>query len=185
MNRETAVIRECFPTSVLLGSIERPVEPQATCSPQSVESDTIKACICTTDLCSGIGDDDNGPRTALATFDSTVTAAPPNIDQEVDQLFDDVSNESGRVRCHQCGSLFSTDGNPACERFERNDPSQAGECAAGEACLWYSWERSRGRTSFVRECSSPSLFLVQPKGHIRNSNICSDLSLPLHFKLLQ
>ena len=27
-NRETAVIRECFPTSVLLGSIERPVEPQ-------------------------------------------------------------------------------------------------------------------------------------------------------------
>ena len=28
MNRETAVIRECFPTSVLLGSIERPVEPQ-------------------------------------------------------------------------------------------------------------------------------------------------------------
>ena len=26
--RETAVIRECFPTSVLLGSIERPVEPQ-------------------------------------------------------------------------------------------------------------------------------------------------------------
>ena len=28
MNRETAVIRECFPPSVLLGSIERPVEPQ-------------------------------------------------------------------------------------------------------------------------------------------------------------
>ena len=28
LNRETAVIRECFPTSVLLGSIERPVEPQ-------------------------------------------------------------------------------------------------------------------------------------------------------------
>ena len=73
LNRETAVIRECFPTSVLLGSIERPVEPQvtmvitmmlvimtnhgsncnvqATCSPVSVESDTIKACICTTDFC--------------------------------------------------------------------------------------------------------------------------------------
>ena len=57
---------------VLLGSFERPVEPhvdhdnnddddddenhqhcniQATCSPVSVESDTIKACICTTDFC--------------------------------------------------------------------------------------------------------------------------------------
>ena len=80
---------------------------QATCSPQSVESDTIKACICTTDLCrsdfqrdnqlvglntmtntdySGIGDDDSGPRTALATFDSTVTAPPPNIDQEVENF---------------------------------------------------------------------------------------------------
>ena len=35
---------------------------------------------------SGIGDDDSGPRTALATFDSTVTAPPPNIDQEVEKF---------------------------------------------------------------------------------------------------
>ena len=56
-------------TSVLVGGIERPVDLddddknngynqhyqlddiQATCSPVSVESDTIKACICTTDFC--------------------------------------------------------------------------------------------------------------------------------------
>ena len=37
---------------------------------------------------------------------------------QVDQLFDDVSGGRGRVRCHQCGSLFSTDGNPACERLD-------------------------------------------------------------------
>ena len=37
-----AVIRECFPTSILLGSIEDPVEPTEQCSPVPVESDTIK-----------------------------------------------------------------------------------------------------------------------------------------------
>jgi hypothetical protein len=38
----SAVIRECFPTSILLGSIEAPVEPTEQCSPVPVESDTIK-----------------------------------------------------------------------------------------------------------------------------------------------
>ena len=46
-----AVIRECFPTSVLLGSLDNPVVPRADCRAESVESESIKACICTTDLC--------------------------------------------------------------------------------------------------------------------------------------
>ena len=39
LNRETAVIRECFPTSVLLGSIERPVEPQVDRVDDDVDGD--------------------------------------------------------------------------------------------------------------------------------------------------
>ena len=77
------------------------------------------------------------------------------------------------MRCHQCGSLFSNEGNPSCERFDRNDPSQAGECAAGEACLWYSWERSRGRTSFVRECFSTSILLGTVSDPLLPSSSCS------------
>jgi hypothetical protein len=64
-----------------------------------------------------------------------------------------------RVRCHQCGSLFSGQGNPDCERFDRSDAEQTGECGEGEACLWYSWEMSRGRVSYVRECFSTAILL--------------------------
>ena len=74
-------------------------------------------------------------------------------------MLGEVFGGGGRVRCHQCGSLFSTTGNPSCSRFDRGDTAQAGECGAGEACLWYSWERSRGRTSYVRECFSTSILL--------------------------
>ena len=214
---------------------------QATCSPQSVESDTIKACICTTDLCrSGFQTDKQlvglNTMTILITVGSEMTTVvqelrwPPltrqsqpllptlirrwksfielfdqsridhnNHGVQVDQLFDDVSGGRGRVRCHQCGSLFSTDGNPACERldsihsnicsdqiwkilnkyliqlqrFDRNDPSQSGECGAGEACLWYSWERSRGRISFVRECFSTSILLGTVSDPLLPSSSCN------------
>ena len=37
-----AVIRECFPTSILLGSITSPVQPKPTCTPEPVESDSIQ-----------------------------------------------------------------------------------------------------------------------------------------------
>ena len=37
-----AVIRECFPTSILLGSITSPVQPRPTCTPEPVESDSIQ-----------------------------------------------------------------------------------------------------------------------------------------------
>merc|ERR1712025_818668 len=54
---EFETIRECFSTSILLGSIERPVVPSETCRPQPVDADdSIQACICTTDFCSGIED---------------------------------------------------------------------------------------------------------------------------------
>ena len=77
------------------------------------------------------------------------------------------------MRCHQCGSLFSTTGNPSCSRFDRGDVAQAGEWGAGEACLWYSWERSRGRTSYVRECFSTSILLGTVSDPLLPSASCS------------
>lgn len=143
---ETSVIRECFPTSVLLGSIEEPVEPQPECSPMAVESDTIMACICTNDFCSGIE-----ATSASDQVSSKALTPAPRTPAPV--------ASRGRTRCHQCGSLFSSDGNPSCERFDPSSASQAGECREGEACLWYSWERSQGRISYVRECFSTSILL--------------------------
>ena len=80
--RESSVIRECFPTSVLLGSIDQPVQPQAQCSPTSLESDSISACLCTSDLCNGVGEDDVNTELALVTtrrprVAPTTTTTPP------------------------------------------------------------------------------------------------------------
>ena len=53
-NRETAVIRECFPTSVLLGSIERPVEPQVDRDDRDDNGDD--------DVDDDVDDDDDGDK---------------------------------------------------------------------------------------------------------------------------
>ena len=51
-----AIIRECFPESILLGSLQRPVAVRDTCLPAHVDADpSIAACICTTPLCNGPG----------------------------------------------------------------------------------------------------------------------------------
>ena len=51
---QTSVIRECFPTSILLGSIEDPISTEDECRPVAVESEGISACVCTNTLCNGI-----------------------------------------------------------------------------------------------------------------------------------
>ena len=63
------------------------------------------------------------------------------------------------MKCHQCGRLFSRDGNSGCTEFDEYDSSQQGYCKEGEACLWYSWQKSRSITAYVRECFSKSIVL--------------------------
>ena len=41
------------------------------------------------------------------------------------------------MRCHTCGSLFSSGGNSDCAEFDAADPSQRSHCGAGEVCLLY------------------------------------------------
>ena len=49
-----SVIRECFSTGILLGSINDPIEPRSNCRPKNVEDDdSIMACLCTEDYCNG------------------------------------------------------------------------------------------------------------------------------------
>ena len=49
-----AVIRECFSTGILLGTIDDPIEPRSDCRPKNVEDDdSIMACMCTEDYCNG------------------------------------------------------------------------------------------------------------------------------------
>ena len=54
-----SVIRECFSTGILLGSINDPVEPKSNCRPKNVEDDdSITACLCTEDYCNGYESDE-------------------------------------------------------------------------------------------------------------------------------
>ena len=46
-------MRECFSTSILLGSLDRPLKPGPTCEPQDISEDgqSVFACLCETDYC--------------------------------------------------------------------------------------------------------------------------------------
>ena len=51
---ETATLRECFPTRVLLGSISSPLVPGPACAQRDITDDgsaTIFACLCNEDFC--------------------------------------------------------------------------------------------------------------------------------------
>jgi hypothetical protein len=64
---ETATLRECFPTSVLLGSIQDPLLVSSHCSQRDITDDgsgTILACLCNRDHCnddSRFGDSSSRP----------------------------------------------------------------------------------------------------------------------------
>ena len=54
---ETATLRECFPTRVLLGSIRDPLTPENFCAVRDITDDgsgSIKACLCSTDYCNNV-----------------------------------------------------------------------------------------------------------------------------------
>ena len=55
---ETATLRECFPTRVLLGTIRDPLVPLPDCSQRDITDDSsgsIFACLCNTDFCNDAG----------------------------------------------------------------------------------------------------------------------------------
>ena len=47
-----------------------------------------------------------------------------------------------RLQCYTCGSLFNRD-SPACDRFDPQNPGQLTTCNDGEACLLYTWRKSK------------------------------------------
>ena len=47
-----------------------------------------------------------------------------------------------RLQCYQCGSLFNRDA-PDCDKFDPRDPGQLTTCNEGEACMLYTWRKSK------------------------------------------
>ena len=157
------MIRECFSTRVLLGSLEDPVLPEEECQPVEVQSDTIMACICTTDLCNGIGNDFLDTRVVpvnknpqLLTTPLAETPRGQNIPgknrNKIDREPPSVTKKKLRkkqqtfhpdrvgLQCYACGSLINP--NKKCDRFNRTDTDQVQTCLKDEARLMYSWRKS-------------------------------------------
>ena len=56
----SATLRECFPTRVLLGTINNPLTSSDQCYERDITDDgsgSIKACLCSTDYCNDSGDE--------------------------------------------------------------------------------------------------------------------------------
>ena len=47
-----------------------------------------------------------------------------------------------RLKCFSCGSLFNRD-SPDCAEFDPNNEEQVMTCNEGEACMLYTWKKSR------------------------------------------
>ena len=84
-----------------------------------------------------------------------------------------IAPKFSKVICHQCGSLFSGQ-NAECKVFDEDDPKQQGFCEPGEACLWYSWQKTKDDTAYVRECFSKSILL----GTLENQLIAKEYCEP-------
>ena len=135
------------------------------CDPVNVESDgSIAACICTEDFCNDVDhqielDHDDTPTTLNDDQEQVIDEIDINVDNSIETTTVVVSTSTStaapkfsRIICHQCGSLFSNK-NSDCEVFDENDKGQQGFCDPGEACLWYSWQKTKEqnkiRDSFI------------------------------------
>lgn len=198
---ERATIRECYSPRILLGSIDNPLEAQETCSPKRVEEgdDSVLACLCTEDYCNGFGAEDEQirrqpprtepprrqpprtepprrqpPRTEPPRRQTTRTEAPRRqltTSRPSFNNFQPQRSDPNRVLCHQCGSFFSNDGGN-CDVFDRVAPSQRKYCDPGEACLYYSWQKSATETAAIRECFSPTILLGSVDNPLRVKKSC-------------
>ena len=159
-----STVRECFrPDSLLLGSAEAPILPAATCDPVSIDEIT-SACTCSTDLCNGeTGAHTKSIKSTTTTSVTTTRATTTTTTTQVSIVTTTtqrpvIRSNPKRVKCHQCGNLFSNKEAPDCDTF--NTETSVGDyCGEGEACLWYSWGVPGSAPSIIRECLAKVILL--------------------------
>ena len=165
-----STVRECFkPNSLLLGSTEAPILPSPSCDPVSIDEMTF-ACTCTTDLCNGETGLESISMSPLSTttITSTITRLSTSLTTTTTTITTTsrvtstqkqvIRSDPNRVKCHQCGNLFSDKEAPSCDTFIA-DTSQGDYCDEGEACLWYSWGVPGSVPSIIRECLTKVILL--------------------------
>ena len=151
-------IRQCFSTSILLGSIDAPLETGPYCEPQDISDNSlseITACLCDSDFCNSYrGPTEKksrslkqvqGVRQQVATVNQLSnttklsTTNRNNIPMKAAARKTFHPDQPG-LQCYSCGSLLNP--NKKCDTFNKADPEQVQTCLQDEACLMYSWKKS-------------------------------------------
>ena len=57
--------------------------------------------------------------------------------------------------------------------FNSRADSQRKYCNPGEACLYYSWQKSSNEVATIRECFSPSILLGSVDNPLRVQSTCT------------
>ena len=97
----------------------------------------VKYCMCSTPLCNDVEyDPTNDNKLSMRAVDFIF---PFDNSSRVARAR---TGKQRRLQCYTCGSLFNRD-SPACDAFDPNNPGQITTCNEGEACMLYTWRKSR------------------------------------------
>ena len=153
-------VRGCYPQNQTLPGLVKRLAPSVSCQLEPAGPSPVKYCLCNTDNCNNIetvpGKDhvyhslSMRDKDFFFPFDNT-TRSIVTLGTRRNNGIVALGGAAGplprsgrqrRVQCYQCGSLFNRDG-PRCDKFNPADQSQITYCSEGEACLLYTWRKSK------------------------------------------
>ncbi|XP_023348017.1 uncharacterized protein LOC111716763 isoform X2 [Eurytemora carolleeae] len=165
-------VRGCYPLNRTLPGLVKVLQPSPTCILEPEGAGPVKYCMCDQDNCNDVEYNVYLER-ARDLFTNLSMRA-----QDFIFPFDNSSRVSRsrvgkqtRLQCYTCGSLFNRD-SPACDRFDPQNPGQLTTCNDGEACLLYTWRKSKTELGSYRECFTTSILLGHPDYPIRPAPTC-------------
>jgi hypothetical protein len=142
----SAPIRGCFPINSSLSFFgSAPLLSSPVCKVQ--EAGPVSACMCTTTGCNEEGilfgksnqlprkprdAESREPKNFIFPFANSSTVAKPLAR----------GGRQAGLKCFSCGSLFNRD-SPQCGQFDPDNEQQVMTCNEGEACMLYTWKKSK------------------------------------------
>ena len=138
MNFILVPIRGCFPVKATLPNFGTElILSSPVCEMQY--SGKVSACMCTTPGCNG--------DTSLGTLPRIASRQPKNFvfpfsNSSLARKARTRTGRKRRLQCWSCGSLFNRD-KARCEKFTKDREEQVMSCEEGEACMLYTWMKSK------------------------------------------
>jgi len=172
----SAPIQGCFPLNSSLPFLgPAPLLSSPVCEMQDVG--TVSFCICTSSGCNDQGVSLEKSRQQPRQPRDAASREPKNFifpfaNSSTVAKIESREGRQRRLKCYSCGSLFNRD-SPQCAEFNPGNGNQVMTCNEGEACMLYTWKKSRTEIGSYRECFSTSILLGHPDYPITPRPTCS------------